>query len=413
MIVLSWNDVMMNEILLSCYSNLSSSPITAILFPVLLILLSLILISNTTDDFLSPEEFANYGRADMEQKEEYLTKEHLEAIALRKWKFILSWIAFHPNQVATLNDKKGQTILHHAALFRAPAHIMECILWAAPELAAIPNRDNELALHWAIRLSTPNPVLNLLLEANPEAAFSRDRENITPLSLMWERHQTSLINTWRSDRDQLLTESDNTWKRILCIFRAIHVKEEQEKKQKKKSHQGCKTAVTFQPLHTAVSRPLPPGLLPLMLAVYKDELHRADQNGLLPLMVACQSPIANRYCDVLTKIQQLINAFPDAAKSKASSTGRYPLHEALSSGILWNDGIESLIQSYPPALDVCDPVSGLFPFALAASEKHGIENETKSIVNDASAAVAKQHHLSTLTTVYSLLREDPSVLRLG
>ena len=191
----------------------------------------LLIVSNNMARSLSPQEFANYGRekneneegADEEREEKYLSKEHLEAIALRRWKTVLSWIAFHPNQVSSQKDRKGQTILHHAALFRAPAHIMDMILWASPELAQKSNRDGELALHWAVRLSTPNPVLNLLLKANPEAAFCRDRvEGVTPLSLLWERHQSSLINIWRSDRNQLLSESENTWRRILFIFRAVH-----------------------------------------------------------------------------------------------------------------------------------------------------------------------------------------------
>jgi hypothetical protein len=304
----------------------------------------------------------------------------------------LSWIAFHPDQVAKLRDTKGQTVLHHAALFRAPAHVMEGILWVAPELASVPNRDGELALHWAVRLTTPNPVLALLLQANPETAFWRDHQNSTPLSLLWGRHQTSLLQNWRSEREKLLVESNNTWKRILSIFRAVH------------EAQNLGSSENFLPLHIAASRPCPPCLFPLMVEVYKEQLSTEDIHGRLPLTIACTSPSANRSCDVLTKIELLLREYSPAAKYSNSSPVRYPLHIALASGIIWNEGIHMLLQAFPVALSIRDPVTGLFPFALAAMQ------ENKSSVSPENT---KETVDEDLTTIYCVLRADPSVLKLG
>ena len=39
----------------------------------------------------------------------FLTEKHLEPIALRQWKTVLSWIVFNTDEVGSLRDKKGQT----------------------------------------------------------------------------------------------------------------------------------------------------------------------------------------------------------------------------------------------------------------------------------------------------------------
>ena len=60
-----------------------------------------------------------------------LTSEHLDLIASRNWKAVLSWIAFHADEVSTLVDHEGQTALHHACLFRAPLDVIEAMIFAA------------------------------------------------------------------------------------------------------------------------------------------------------------------------------------------------------------------------------------------------------------------------------------------
>ena len=344
---------------------------------------------------MSAEEFANY-KYESSSATNLLSQEHIEAIALRQWKKILAWVAFHSDQVSRVEDIKGQTILHHAALFRAPAHVMEFLLWAAPELASVPNKDGELALHWAVRLSTPSPVLVLLLEAYPESAFMSDANGFTPISLLWERHQITLLNTWRTERQRLLDETDSIWRRIMSVYRALHEREiEKEGRQKS-------TRSFFQPLHLAAAHISPPCLYPLMIQVYNEELEERDVHGRLALAIACEHPLANRSCDVLTKIQLLLREYPASARTPDPKFGQYPLSIALSSGIMWNDGIQSLIQAFPAALSFRDPKLGLFPFALAAIPTAPTVEMTNSCCSPCIE----------LDTVYNTLRADPSVLRL-
>jgi hypothetical protein len=346
------------------------------------------------EDSMSAEEFANF-KYESSSATNLLSQEHIEAIALRQWKQVLAWVAFHSDQVSRVEDPKGQTILHHAALFRAPAHVMEFILWAAPELASIPNKDGELALHWAVRLSTPSPILALLLGAYPESAFWADANGFTPVSLLWERSQISLLKIWRTERQRLLDETDCVWRRIMSVYRALHEHEFEEEGRKSLSK-------SFLPLHLAAAHASPPCLFPLMIQVYKEELKQRDIHGCLALAVACKYPLANRSCDVLTKIQMLLREYPASAKIPDPQFGQYPLFIALSSGILWNDGIQSLIQAFPMALSFRDPNMRLFPFALAALPRAAPVHESTSCCNTCLE----------LDTVFNTLRADPSVLRL-
>jgi len=351
------------------------------------------------EDVMSAEEFANY-KYHSSCATNLLSQEHIEAIVMRQWKKVLAWVAFHSDQVSRVEDVKGQTILHHAALFRAPVDVMEFLLWAAPELAAVRNKDGELALHWAVRLSTPSPILTLLLEAYPESAFQADANGSTPLSLLWERHQIPLLKLWRTERQKLWDETDSAWRRIMSVYRALPANVMDDKPY---NLDGRK--VSFKPIHLAVTQPSPPCLFPLILQVYKEQLKERDSYGRFALAIACESPLANRSFDVLTKIQLLLREYPAAASFVDSQSGQLPLSIALASGVLWNDGIKSLIQAFPMALSIRDTTTRLFPFALAALPK----KTTKRGIMDCDSDIAV---CLELDTIFNTLRADPSVLKL-
>ena len=134
-----------------------------------------------------------------------------------------------------------------------------------------------------------------------------------------------------------------------------------------------------------------------MLQVYKHQLAETDCQGRHVLAVACQCPVANRSCDVLTKIQLVLREDPGASQHVDPQLGQHPLLTAVSAGILWNDGVESLIQAFPVALTYRDPTTKLFPFALAALPK---------------ADQASTDARLEIDTIFNTLRADPSVLRL-
>lgn len=290
-----------------------------------------------------------------------LTSLHLDPIASRNWKAVLSWITFHPDQVSTLVDREGQTVLHHACLFRAPLNVVEAMLFAAPELAVVGNDEGELALHWAVRLALPLRVLSILLEANPLSGFVKDNQGHTPLSLLWDRHEDTLVDVYRIYGRERAT-SFPSWKHIMMLIEAF----------------GKESDIENYPLHAIVQCPCEPSFLRFAIQVCHDETDRRDEKGSLPLHLACESPLE---VDLLLIV---LGADPDAA-SVEDGKGNLPIHLAIASGKRWEDGVNILFHANPTSLGSREPEQRLYPFMQAA-------------------ATPKEPCVST---IYELLRANP------
>jgi hypothetical protein len=336
-----------------------------------------------------------------------LTRKHLDPISSRKWKTVLAWIAFCPDELQLL-DKKKQTILHHACLFRAPADVIEMILYAAPELASMRNEDGEIALHWAIRLSAPNEIFKMLLAANPTSGtHARDKDGNTPLSLMWDRHREEFMEArWVAGRKGVL--SLNSWKRVLLllqydnnqVFRDTSTCEDTD------AEAAAETPLLFRPLHVAAQSPCPPGVVPLLISVYRNELMVKDEDGRLPLHIAATNATTNRSYDVQSKISMLLAEYPEAA-SMADASGRLPIYIALESGIAWEEGIQDLFALEPEVIGNCDCVTSLYPFLLGA-----VGAGRRRPVTADTAETHECHQFDhSLSTVYTLLRADPAIVQ--
>jgi hypothetical protein len=205
---------------------------------------------------------------------------------LPQWKEVLEWIVFSPKDLS-LQDKNGQTILHHLCLFRAPVEIIQMALWQAPELASTANADGEIPLHWATRLSAPTECIRSLLQSDRASGTNfQDKDGHTPLSLLWDRHNSRFLEVWWENNEKL--HSLPAWKRILMFF----------------EEEGETTAPS--PLHVAARTACPPALFPLMIQVYRDQLLIVDDDGRNPLQLACSDPVSNRSTDVKSKIEFLL-----------------------------------------------------------------------------------------------------------
>jgi hypothetical protein len=103
-------------------------------------------------------------------------------------------------------------------------------------------------------------------------------------------------------------------------------------------------------------------------------------------------------------IDKLLQAEPSTAMRCIPGTNRLPLTEGIDSGLSWHIAVneevveegplQALWKAAPDALYEKDPVSGLWPFLLAASVQY---EETFSSEND----------VAHLDTIYALLRLDP------
>ena len=304
----------------------------------------------------------------------------IELIQDRNWKVICQWLDMDQNNhQMLLLDRSQQTILHHAILYRAPAHVIEAILRRAPSLASVQNDLGEAALHWAIRLEANREILNLLLKANPGAGvYSRDHNGITPLWLLWDR-KTRTMST--NEIVRMFRSSPTSWRRIEMLLDPP----------RGEYHRRSNTPTSL--LHKVAGYPTPAGIFAVVCNMYGRFGRVRDVLGRTPLMVACSSADANEAHDAVTKVQFLLQIVPEA-HSIPNHEGRLPIHVALQSGIGFGKGLEELVRlDRGESVRKPDPLSKLPLFALP-------------VVAD------REENIRNLDTSYRLLRNDPSQLEL-
>lgn len=181
-----------------------------------------------------------------------------------------------------------------------------------------------------------------------------------------------------------------------------------------RSHQQPTTYDDYEPqrriVHAAaLSAKCPAGLLQIALCIHPVQARQADENGQLPLHIVCASashchsfpPEIDDEVDyaavIQTKLEALLDVFPDAAKVR-DKKGQLPLHLAALASVhrIGSTGgsaigvasLDRLIAARPDALCQRDGQHGLFPFLLAATNP-----------------------LGEMTTIYQLLLAAPHVIQ--
>jgi ankyrin repeat protein len=375
----------------------------------------------------------------------------LSLVQAYDWAGVLARVTALPSEAQTAGVQ-GRTPLHVACDHDAPAVVIQALLKAYPEASTVVGTSNmnplhitcsshhasthvirvlleygkaeqtsmrdidgDTALHAACRCGASREVLEVLLRANPSAVHERDKEGLTPLLRLWVRYFVILgddaIEGVKSHGD-LTGELGEAWNKTELL---LHV-----------AHHGALsrggTLNVFRTVHAAAAVDCPRPVVKIAALVYASQLDQRDENGLTPLMIACETPIFKVrdlsddgymledviYGDNDTQdqfvaddapeqisscepsvIQILLHANQDAASSSAcvpDPMGRLPLHLALESHKRWSDGLQQLVDVYPEALAIPDPTSKLVPFLLAAVGER-----------------------ADTSTVYEMLRLNPSL----
>ena len=173
------------------------------------------------------------------------------------------------------------------------------------------------------------------------------------------------------------------------------------------------------PLHAAISVSAPMGVVQILTQLYPNDcskLHFSRDRGETPLTFALsRMEILKTAWDkvrvgldddddghghgqeekLLLKgtVEALLGSNGSAA-SLPNSKGRLPLHIAIEKGLGWNEGTAEIYNAYPAAVSVRDPMNGDFPFIAAASK-------------------CNQEGAINLSSLYLLLKTDPSVVALS
>lgn len=289
----------------------------------------------------------------------------------------------------------------------ASVHVIRVLLEGGiPSQAEMVDVDGDTPLHAACRCGAPIEVLEVLLQANPLAVRERDLEGLTPLLRLWVRYfcledDDDVIQGVKGPGN-LTGELGEAWRKTELLLRFdYHVVEELPRtvadlfkgrvSGKPRSHQS-----PFRVAHAVAAVDCPRPVVKIATIIYPHQLDEKDEAGLTPLMIAASAPtfkvrdlsdngysLEDRiYGDIADSdeknqddddsagqqpsvIEILLQASADAA-CVPNPEGRLPLHLALASGKLWNQGVKELIACYPDALGVVDCKTGLTPFQLAA-----------------------------------------------
>jgi len=319
------------------------------------------------------------------QTSRLLTREHLEPILCRNWKAVLVWATFLPQEVATLLDSKGNSSLHHVCLYKAPAHVIEALLYAAPDLATWPNHEKEFPIHWCVRLDSPDEALRLILKASPTCGGTCFNEsNQTAISLLFDRYRNTFSQlllpfeySCNEKEASTIIQTSEKWRRIMLLTRACHYK-------------SVDMALTARPeldLHCILGVDCKV-LFNFAIQWGSKMAQERDEEGRLPLHIA----VTMSYTSTET-LRELLRRFPKAAK--IVDAGRLPLVAAILSGKTWENGVQLLLEAEPRALSTRERLSGLYPFALAATIT---SSETHKSIAD-------------VDTIFQLLKAGPECIR--
>ena len=204
----------------------------------------------------------------------------------------------------------------------------------------------------------------------------------------------------------------------------------------------------WKPIHSALFVSAPRCILSMMARLYTKELRKRDENH------NCDTPLtlALSMLDDLHQawtshdeyegtagtsgdndeglntnanaIQTLLSIENDTCGNSASMAsihngqGRLPLHLALEKGLSWNKGTFEIFCAYPSAASTRDPILLTYPFMVAATRDY---RRIGTIPKDGDSDTATDDKGGTstrpsdgwLSSVYILLRADPSALRGG
>ena len=293
-------------------------------------------------------------------------------------------------------DSHGVTPLHLVSEGSCSFDFHERFLsYAEPEWLLERDKDGELPLHWALKADLSAERLHLYL----------GRSNAYTMHAMLDSTgQTALGSFLQAKMDEFLEESlgddflEQTWNYAVSVMRA-----------------------TGPTLRDQLDRPMHEvarmvdcrsrHLVRLATAFHPEAIRDRDDRGMLPLHVACSvvrpadcvrvpssdsvdttdQSGTNDQADVI--LEELLRIHPEAARVTCTDQGRLPLHYILSDRrCSYFPFVEKLVAAYPPAVSKVDPVTDLYPFALAATAG---QNTTQ---------------LVSVETIFSILLADPSVL---
>jgi len=313
-------------------------------------------------------------------------------------------------QAALTKNKLDRTPLHYAAL-RASKEVVRFFIQVSPLAFNIKDDGGEIPLFWAC-LNKRKEVTKIILDSFPRGVFEKNVDGIDPLTCLTQSvctkqilRDTNLIATFQKNPSITLQSRfaledhplDSFWDKICYLLKAKYTLSNDDAGLKKKE---------WRLLHACLSMECPWEIYMLALRLNARHLKDADDDGSNPLHIAA----ANLSMNQLTMrkrrhlISFLIMHHPRAARI-VDHEGRLPLHIGLNCGKTW-EFTSPIFRAEPRAVSARDPKSHLFPFMIAAITHKPMSNDEEVAHHNDIQLIDMQ-----LTTIYLVLREDPTTCR--
>ena len=326
-------------------------------------------------------------------------------------------------ELLTIKNRLGSTPLHYLVENRScSAETLDGILGFASEFVARMNietmdtpikkeahlkeaflttdHDCETPIHWALESKVPSEYFRIILKyGGTDALWCVSLMGEFPFHQFARSCEEDLLVTG----DETATEEEN-FRHFVALLAVI---DEQIALEDNAESEGKSGYSAISLLASSLYFPCPTYLFKLALRYHENDLTTCDKNkptGLMPLHLALSASQNNTWKHMLTyfwqeealqvaratnesNVSMILKQKPECA-NMYSKEGRLPLHYAVTSQISI-DIIQTLLKIYPAALSSLDPITGLYPWSLAAAESN-----------------------NSLDVVFLLARSCPSVLAL-
>ncbi|KAL3934548.1 MAG: hypothetical protein SGARI_003336 [Bacillariaceae sp.] len=223
--------------------------------------------------------------------------------------------------------------------------------------------DGDTPLHWALEGYVSPRRIKELTRSSKSAIMAMNDAGKRPFDKFAENY---VDPDWKLH--DVVGRAD--WENIQAYLHVLF--DEENSRSTAMVEEGDESRPEWLPLHHLAGSvySLPLVFLDIALHFCKDDLSKMNSRGMLPLHLACRR--RNIDSDILcdgSVAHKILAAYPQAAYKAVAGT---------------------LIKSYPRSLNLPDPITRLWPFVLA-----GVENDV------------------SMTTSFTLLRADPSILSLA
>lgn len=318
--------------------------------------------------------------------------------------FASQQIDFHGTILHKLFMASSLTMINGEINVHAKENVARVILEAQPKCISIGNSQKWLPLHSLLtRGMDMEPAIHpefikFMIESFPQSIIMQNNGGVTPLDMLISNSMYDLDGVFRLDKSILQMEYYNptmeltlrkhqdhvrVWKCLVLMLRYI---------QKHEMDGNLENKDEIPPLHLfASSKYCDAKLLKIAVSIYDCDLRIQDENGNLPLHLACRKGRTSLDSDDGNdKIQTLVDAYPDGCRIE-NANHDLPLFVALNHlECKWKGNLEALVTAHPDSLFQKDDKEELYPFLILAARSKDLSECMQTLVLESMFEMIKR-----------------------